>query len=110
MSSKLSVGDSSIVIVISEFNQLIVENLLQGALDAFVHHGGKESDIRIHRVPGAFEIPGTIRQIIKFNNPDAIIALGAVIRGETPGLRPRHSPRPGERWAVGNGGRVRCAG
>ena len=84
MSSKLSVGDSSIVIVISEFNQLIVENLLQGALDAFVHHGGKESDIRIHRVPGAFEIPGTIRQIMKFHNPHAIVAIGAVIRGDTP--------------------------
>ena len=84
MSSKLSVGESSLVIVVSEFNQLIVENLLQGALDAFVHHGGKKSDIRIHRVPGAFEIPGTIRQIMKFHNPDAIVALGAVIRGETP--------------------------
>ena len=84
MSQKLSVGESSIVIVVSEFNQLIVENLLQGALDAFVHHGGKESDIRIHRVPGAFEIPGTIRQIMKFHNPHAIVAIGAVIRGETP--------------------------
>ena len=84
MSSKLSVGESSLVIVVSEFNQLIVENLLQGALDAFVHHGGKKSDIRIHKVPGAFEIPGTIQQILKFNNPHAIVAIGAVIRGETP--------------------------
>ena len=81
MSTKFSVCESTIVIVVSEFNQLIIENLLQGALDAFAHHGGKESGIRIHRVPGAFEIPGTIRQIIKFHNPNAIVALGAVIRG-----------------------------
>ena len=84
MNSKLSATETSIVIVVSEFNKPIIENLLQGALDAFAHNGGKESDMRIHRVPGAFEIPGTILQIIKFHNPHAIIALGAVIRGETP--------------------------
>lgn len=84
MNSKLSIAEISIVIVVSEFNQLIIENLLQGALDAFAHHGGKESDTHIHRVPGAFEIPGTIVQIMKNHSPDAIVALGAVIRGETP--------------------------
>ena len=84
MNSKLSVAEISIVIVVSEFNQPIIENLLQGALDAFAHHGGKESGMHIHRVPGAFEIPGTIVQIMKNNSPDAIVALGAVIRGETP--------------------------
>ena len=83
MSAKLSAAKTSIVIVVSEFNQPIIENLLQGALNAFFHHGGNESDISIYRVPGAFEIPGTIRQIIKFHNPHAIVALGAVIRGET---------------------------
>ena len=84
MSTKLSASETSIVIVVSEFNKPIIENLLQGALDAFAHHGGKESDIQIYRVPGAFEIPGTIQQIMKFHNPQAIIALGAIIRGETP--------------------------
>ena len=84
MNSKLSVAETSIVIVVSEFNQPIIENLLQGALDAFAHHGGKESGMHIHRVPGAFEIPGTIVQIMKNHFPDAIVALGAVIRGETP--------------------------
>ena len=83
MSSKFSACENSIIIIISEFNQSIIENLLHGALDAFAHHGGKESGIRIHRVPGAFEIPGAIGQILKFHNPNAIIALGAVIRGET---------------------------
>ena len=84
MSAKLPVTETSIVIVISEFNQSIIENLLQGALDAFAHHGGAESGIHIHRVPGAFEIPGTIRQIMKVHHPQAIVALGAIIRGETP--------------------------
>ena len=85
MNSKLSVAEISIVIVVSEFNQPIIENLLQGALDAFAHHhGGKESGIHIYRVPGAFEIPGTIVQIMKNYSPDAIVALGAVIWGETP--------------------------
>jgi len=84
VNSKLSNTETSIVIVVSEFNQPIIENLLQGALDAFAHHGGKESGMHIHRVPGAFEIPGTIVQITKKQSPDAIVDLGAVIRGETP--------------------------
>jgi 6,7-dimethyl-8-ribityllumazine synthase len=84
VNSKLSVIEISIVIVVSEFNQPIIDNLLQGALDAFANHGGKESGMHIHRVPGAFEIPGTIVQIMKNHSPDAIVALGAVIRGETP--------------------------
>ena len=84
MSSKLSVNAISISIVISEFNQKVIENLLKGAIDAFTHHGGIQSNLNIYRVPGAFEIPGTIQQIIKFHNPHAIVALGAVIKGETP--------------------------
>ena len=84
MTSEYSAIETSLVIVLSEFNQSIIENLLQGAKDAFVHYGGKKSDLKIYRVPGAFEIPGTIRQIMKFHNPHAIVAIGAVIRGETP--------------------------
>ena len=84
MSSDISANQRSVVIVISEFNREITENLLKGALDAFSHHGGLESDIYIYRVPGAFEIPGTIIQIMQNDTPDAIVALGAVIRGETP--------------------------
>ena len=84
MSSGISAKKRSIVIVISEFNGEITENLLKGALDVFSHHGGIESDIHIYRVPGAFEIPGTIIQILQNDTPDAIVALGAVIRGETP--------------------------
>ena len=84
MSSDISANKRSVVIVISEFNGEITENLLKGALDAFSHHGGLEPDIHIYRVPGAFEIPGTIIQIMQNDTPDAIVALGAVIRGETP--------------------------
>ena len=84
MSSDISANQRSVVIVMSEFNGKITENLLKGTLDAFSHHGGLEPDIHIYRVPGAFEIPGTIVQIMQNDTPDAIVALGAVIRGETP--------------------------
>ena len=84
MNSELSARNTSIIIVISDFNKPIIENLLQGALDAFINYNGIHSDIHIYRVPGAFEIPGTIVQVTKYHSPDAIIALGAVIRGETP--------------------------
>ena len=53
-------------------------------MDAFLHYKGVESNLKIFRVPGAFEIPGSVQQIIKHHHTDAIVALGAVIRGETP--------------------------
>ena len=84
MSSKLSAQDQHIIIVISEFNAKITKRLLKGAKDAFFHYYGIESNLKIYRVPGAFEIPGTIQQILPHHKPHAIIALGAVIRGETP--------------------------
>jgi len=84
VTSEFSAKKTSIIIVLSEFNVKIIENLLQGALDAFTHHGGNQSDIIIYRVPGAFEIPGTIAQVLKNHSPHAIVAIGAVIRGETP--------------------------
>ncbi len=84
MTSELSAFKKSLIIVISEFNEPIIENLLQGAKDAFVHYGGKKSDLTIYRVPGAFEIPGTIQKILTSQDSDAIVALGAIIRGETP--------------------------
>ncbi len=83
MTSELSAFKKSLIIVISEFNESIIENLLQGAQDSFVHYGGKNSDLIVYRVPGAFEIPGTIQKILKSRDPDAIVALGAIIRGET---------------------------
>jgi 6,7-dimethyl-8-ribityllumazine synthase len=84
MSSNLSEGNTSIIIVVSVFNEKVIEKLLQGALDAFAHHGGNKSNILVFRVPGAFEIPGAIVQVLKHHSPDAVVAIGAVIRGETP--------------------------
>ena len=84
MSSNLSAGNSAIIIVVSDFNEKVIENLLQGALDAFVNLGGNKSDILVFRVPGAFEISGAIMQVLKHHSPDAVVAIGAVIRGEPP--------------------------
>ena len=73
-----------VVIVISEFNPVITESLLNGAMDAYLSAGGKEDDVTIYRVPGAYEIPGTVKQVLTNQSPDAVVTLGAVIRGGTP--------------------------
>ena len=84
MASNGSAKDKQIIIVLSEFNKEIIERLLIGATDSFLQFGGVESNLKVFRVPGAFEIPGTINQILKNQKAHAIIALGAVIKGETP--------------------------
>lgn len=71
-------------IVVSRFNSYIVESLVEGAVDALVRHGVSESDIQVYRVPGAFEIPLVVDKLAAAGSHDAIIALGAVIRGSTP--------------------------
>lgn len=71
-------------IVVSRFNDFICDRLLGGALDALRRHGASDDDIEIFRVPGAFEIPLTAKVLAKDDNYDAIICLGAVIRGSTP--------------------------
>jgi 6,7-dimethyl-8-ribityllumazine synthase len=85
------------VLVASRFNHFIVDRLVEGALDAIVRHGGAPEDVRIVRVPGAWEIPTVVGRIAgsqrrgeargdagAARTVDAIIALGAVIRGSTP--------------------------
>ncbi|MFT5210081.1 MAG: 6,7-dimethyl-8-ribityllumazine synthase [Flavobacterium sp.] len=72
------------VIVVARFNSFIVESLLNGALDALTRHGVSENNITIVRVPGAFEMPLATKKIAQAKTCDAIIALGAVIRGGTP--------------------------
>ena len=84
MDKSISASEYTIVIVQSEFNCKIVDNLLQGAIDAYYHYNGNKSSLHVYKVPGAFEIPGTIKQIIKYQKLDAIVAIGAIIRGETP--------------------------
>ena len=71
-------------VVVARFNSFVVESLLEGALDTLRRHGASDSDIEIVRVPGAFEIPLATKKMAASKKYDAIIALGAVIRGGTP--------------------------
>ncbi len=71
-------------IVVGRWNSFVVESLLEGALDSLRRHGVTEDNITIVRAPGAFEIPLVCQKIADSKNYDAIIALGAVIRGGTP--------------------------
>jgi 6,7-dimethyl-8-ribityllumazine synthase len=71
-------------IVIARFNELVTKQLLAGAHDALVRHGVSEEDIEVFWVPGAWEIPGLAGRLEATGRFDAIIALGAVIRGATP--------------------------
>ena len=79
----LNASGLKIGIVVSRFNVVITESLLNGAIDELVKHGVNESNIEIIRVPGAFEIPLVAKKLCSRGN-DAIVCLGAVIRGETP--------------------------
>lgn len=71
-------------IVVSRFNEFISSKLLEGAEDALSQHGVSENDITAFWVPGSFEIPPVALQLSRSNKYDAVICLGAVIRGETP--------------------------
>jgi 6,7-dimethyl-8-ribityllumazine synthase len=71
-------------IVVGRFNSFIGERLLEGALDALIRHGADDALITVARVPGAFEIPLATQRMAKSGNYDALICLGAVIRGSTP--------------------------
>lgn len=71
-------------LVSSRFNSFIVEQLENGAIDALVRHGVSKSDIHLVKAPGAYELPMVVQRIAASKKYDAIIALGAVIRGGTP--------------------------
>src|SRR5580700_2767661 len=73
-----------VAVLVSRFNGFITEQLLAGALDALRRHGAKDEHVDIVRVPGTFELPAAARQVASLGRYDAIIALGAVIRGATP--------------------------
>ena len=70
-------------VVVSRFNDFITSNLLTGALDVFSQYGVDEDDLKVLKVPGAFEIPQVAKKLCSTGNFDAIVCLGAVIRGET---------------------------
>jgi 6,7-dimethyl-8-ribityllumazine synthase len=81
---KLNAQGMKFAIIVSRFNNLVTEKLLEGALDGLKSHGAEESNIDVVRVPGAFEIPLLAYKMAGSGKYDALICLGAVIRGETP--------------------------
>jgi len=80
---QLSAKGKSFALIVSRFNDFISERLQNGAIDALKRNGADESDITIVKVPGAFEIPLIAQKMASSNKYDAIIAIGAVIRGST---------------------------
>ena len=81
---KLNARNFKFAIVQSRFNDFIVRRLMEGATDALIRHGADEKNISVIMVPGAFEIPLAAKKIAKSGKYDAVICLGAVIRGATP--------------------------
>jgi len=81
---KLNAQGLKFGIVVSRFNDFICERLLSGALDVLIRNGAAEGDVEIFKVPGAFEIPQAARKMALSKKYDAVICLGAVIRGATP--------------------------
>ena len=79
-----SAAGLSLVVVASRFNGAFVEPLIEGALTALEDLGLARAQVRVVRVPGAFELPLVAREVARRFRPDGVIALGAVIRGETP--------------------------
>jgi len=80
----LIVRDARIALVVARFNSFVVESLLGGAVDCLKRHGAEDSSLQIIRIPGAFEMPLAVKRVVASKKYDAVIALGAVIRGGTP--------------------------
>lgn len=81
---QLSAAGLKLAVVASRFNGFIVDHLVGGAVDAFARTGGDSKDVAIFRCPGAFEMPQVLRRVAAGGNFDAIVCVGAVIRGSTP--------------------------
>jgi len=81
---KLNARGLKFGIVVSRFNDFICEHLLSGAMDVLIRNGAEDGNIEIFKVPGAFEIPQAARKVALSKKFDAVICLGAVIRGSTP--------------------------
>ncbi len=75
--------DLRVAIVAARFNDFVVERLVTGAIDALVRHGASEKSLELVRVPGAFDMPLIVKRLALSKRYDAIVALGAVIKGET---------------------------
>ena len=81
---KLDASGMRVAIIVSRFNHFFTDKLLDGALDCLKRHGGSEADISVAYVPGAFEIPYVAAKMAGSGNYDAVVCLGAVVRGDTP--------------------------
>jgi 6,7-dimethyl-8-ribityllumazine synthase len=81
---KLEAKGLRVGLLVSRFNSFISDRLVEGAIDALLRHGGEKEDISVVRVPGAYEIPPAAKQMAESGRYDAIVCLGAVIRGATP--------------------------
>lgn len=80
----LHIQGARFCLVTSRFNSFIVDSLVSGAIDALVRHGARHEDIHIVKAPGAYELPLAVQKVAATGRYDAIVALGAVIRGGTP--------------------------
>jgi 6,7-dimethyl-8-ribityllumazine synthase len=81
---ELNAGQFKYAIVTSRFNDIITRRLTEGAIDCLTRHGAVESQYRVFLCPGSFELPSVARHIVDKGGFDAVICLGAVIRGDTP--------------------------
>jgi len=72
-----------VALLVSRFNSFLTEQLVKGAVDAFVRHGGDEKNLTLVRVPGAYELPLVAKRLAMTKGVDAVVALGAVVQGAT---------------------------
>jgi 6,7-dimethyl-8-ribityllumazine synthase len=84
LEGRLTAEGLRFAVVVSRFNDFICSRLMEGAMDALKRHGAKEEQIFLVKVPGAFELPLMARKLAKSGHYDAVICVGAVIRGATP--------------------------
>ena len=82
--ANLIARDKKFGIVVSRFNEFVSSKLLEGAVDTFLQHGAKEEELSVVWVPGSFEVPMAAKKMAESGKYDAVICLGAIIRGETP--------------------------
>ncbi len=81
---RLDAREFRFAIVVSRFNDFVSSRLVEGAMDALIRHGAQEDQVHLVRVPGAFEIPLVAKKLAQSGDYEAVICLGAVIRGATP--------------------------
>ena len=84
INGNLNAAGMKMAIVVSRFNSFFTEQLVKGAEDCFIRHGGDEDDLTLVRIPGANETPQVVQKLAASGNYSAVIALGAVIQGATP--------------------------